>query len=261
MRKDKVIIKENRNYITKTITIRPDEDDAVFTYDQIREYCNKKLKIERKSGTKIVIRGLNILRDTTLKGFDEDEIMEDDQSALEDYIRRLQSIEIVTSASNKEYINRIYDQLPKEVTGFQFVTDSVNPDFDVGVSHQQTLARIKSTHYSIRANLQEYNAHKEYSIFCSYIQYSQYERLIEDGIFTQNLFYSINKKLDYIYDAKKELPNTQRGRRTEYFSTLFHNFTLRVYMVHLPSSNIIFRVGNSIWNIWNYDSARRVFAC
>ncbi len=64
------------NYTKKTITIRPDADNQVFTFKQVQEYCNKKMK-DFKPDAKVVVTGLNILRNTTLKGYDDDFMSED----------------------------------------------------------------------------------------------------------------------------------------------------------------------------------------
>ena len=41
MRKDPVKTLVTPNYTKKTITIRPDKDNKLFTRKKIKEYCNK----------------------------------------------------------------------------------------------------------------------------------------------------------------------------------------------------------------------------
>ena len=81
MRKDPVKVLNAPNYKKPTITIRPDKDNKLFTRSQIKTYCNKQMQ---KLGidAKMTVRGLNILRNSNLKGY-EDDFMDDD--AWDDY--------------------------------------------------------------------------------------------------------------------------------------------------------------------------------
>jgi hypothetical protein len=71
MRKSKVIIKKTKNYTCKTITIRPDKDDQVFTFRQVSDYCAMMTKKLEKNGGQYTVTALNILRNTTLKGYND----------------------------------------------------------------------------------------------------------------------------------------------------------------------------------------------
>lgn len=71
VRKDPIIEKKFKNYIKRTLTIRPDEEDQVFTFKQIKKYVEEKMKDLPPNG-RYFVRGLNILRDTTLKGYEDD---------------------------------------------------------------------------------------------------------------------------------------------------------------------------------------------
>lgn len=66
VRIDPVVKMVTQNYIKSTITIRPDKDNQVFTFKQVKDFCEKKFKT-LPPDTKIVVKGLNILRDTTLR--------------------------------------------------------------------------------------------------------------------------------------------------------------------------------------------------
>ena len=76
MRKEPVKTLVTPNYTKKTITIRPDKDNKWFTRKQIKEYCNKQMK---KLGIddRMTVTGLNILRNSSLKGY-EDDFMDDE---------------------------------------------------------------------------------------------------------------------------------------------------------------------------------------
>jgi len=76
MRKDPVKILVTPNYTKKTITIRPDKDNQLFTRKQIKTFCEKQIKKLGKDDT-MVVTGLNILRNSNLKGY-EDDFMDDD---------------------------------------------------------------------------------------------------------------------------------------------------------------------------------------
>lgn len=77
VRKSEVKIFTTPNYVKKTVTVRPDKENQVFTFKQIKKYCDEKLGSLPK-GTKYVVRAENILRDTTLKGLDDDFMDEED---------------------------------------------------------------------------------------------------------------------------------------------------------------------------------------
>lgn len=71
------IILEAPTYIKKSVTIHPDGENQLFSLDHIRKYCTEKMK-GFKEGSNVVITAMNILRETTLKGFNDD-FMTDDQ--------------------------------------------------------------------------------------------------------------------------------------------------------------------------------------
>ena len=70
VRKSQVKILTTPNYVKKSVTVRPDKDNEVFTFPQIKKYCHEKLK-NLPEGTVYIVRALNILRDTSLKEFDD----------------------------------------------------------------------------------------------------------------------------------------------------------------------------------------------
>jgi len=72
MRKDPVKILVTPNYTKKTITIRPDKDNHLFTRKQIKTFCEKKIKKLGKDD-RMVVTGLNILRNSNLKGYEDDD--------------------------------------------------------------------------------------------------------------------------------------------------------------------------------------------
>jgi hypothetical protein len=67
VRKDPVKIFEAIGYTKKTITIRPDKDNQVFTFEQVKKYYEDAKKTFPANSV-VTVRALNILRDTTLKG-------------------------------------------------------------------------------------------------------------------------------------------------------------------------------------------------
>ena len=77
VRKDEPKILVTPSYIKKTITIRPDKDNQVFTFKQVKDFVNKKLKT-LPANANAVVTGLSILRQTTLKGYHEDFMTEDE---------------------------------------------------------------------------------------------------------------------------------------------------------------------------------------
>ena len=76
MRKDPVKTLVTPNYTKKTITIRPNKDNQIFTRKQIKEYCEKQMQKLGKDD-RMVVTGLNILRNSSLKGY-EDDFTDDD---------------------------------------------------------------------------------------------------------------------------------------------------------------------------------------
>ena len=81
MRKDPVKTLITPNYKKTTITIRPDKDNQLFSRKQIKDYCEKQIAKLGKD-VKVVVTGLNILRNSSLKGY-EDDFMDD--NAWDDY--------------------------------------------------------------------------------------------------------------------------------------------------------------------------------
>ena len=75
MRKDPVKTLVTPNYTKKTITIRPNKQNQLFSRKQIKEYCQKQMQ---KLGIddRMTVTGLNILRNSSLKGY-EDDFMDD----------------------------------------------------------------------------------------------------------------------------------------------------------------------------------------
>jgi hypothetical protein len=83
MKQDEVIVKEYKTYITKTITFRPDSVDGAFSLDQTLKFANIQKKKLQTDKNKIIIRCLNILRDTTLCSYNG-EVM--DEQHYNDYL-------------------------------------------------------------------------------------------------------------------------------------------------------------------------------
>jgi hypothetical protein len=71
MKKDPVKELVTPNFIKKTVTIRPDKENQLFTYKQVKSYGEQVLKTLPKD-SKMIVKGENILRDTTLKGYNDD---------------------------------------------------------------------------------------------------------------------------------------------------------------------------------------------
>ena len=76
MRKDPVKTLVTPNYTKKTITIRPNIENQLFTRKQIKEYC-KKTNAQLGKDDRMVVTGLNILRNSNLKEY-EDDFMDDE---------------------------------------------------------------------------------------------------------------------------------------------------------------------------------------
>jgi hypothetical protein len=65
MRKDPVKTLVTPNYTKKTITIRPNKDNQLFTRNQIKEYCEKQM-LKLGINDRMVVTAMNILRNSTL---------------------------------------------------------------------------------------------------------------------------------------------------------------------------------------------------
>jgi len=76
MRKDPVKTLVTPNYTKKTITIRPDKNNQLFTRKQIKDYCQKQM-LKLGNDDRMVVTGLNILRNSNLKEY-EDDFMDDE---------------------------------------------------------------------------------------------------------------------------------------------------------------------------------------
>ena len=70
-------------FTKKTYVFRPEKENQVFDFKSAQKVYNKFLESVPEN-SKVVVRGLNILRDTTLKGFDDEFI---DEDAYDDYTK------------------------------------------------------------------------------------------------------------------------------------------------------------------------------
>ena len=64
--------KKGKNYMLYEETYNAKEDKTLLTYEQIKTYCKELEKeLEKKYGNRseMMVRGLNILGNTTLKGY------------------------------------------------------------------------------------------------------------------------------------------------------------------------------------------------
>eukprot|EP01022_Parablepharisma_sp_SALTPOND_P004386 TRINITY_DN1201_c0_g1_i1.p1 TRINITY_DN1201_c0_g1~~TRINITY_DN1201_c0_g1_i1.p1 ORF type:complete len:686 (+),score=41.23 TRINITY_DN1201_c0_g1_i1:108-2060(+) len=145
------------------------------------------------------------------------EILDDNKIILEQCIKKLQAIEIVCTEDNKEYINKIYEIIPEDLTTFRTLTGAINPDVEVGTSREQTKSRIFNIHYKIKSTLHEYAVYRD-----------SYERLVKEGIFLENLIYSIETKKDYIFEIGKKRAETRLGHYMERFRFLWHKTLLPI---------------------------------
>ena len=71
VKKSEVKVKQFRNFISKQVTIYPDRDDQLFDYKQVKAYVTKQTK-DLPEDAHVIVRGLNILRDSTLKSYGGD---------------------------------------------------------------------------------------------------------------------------------------------------------------------------------------------
>ena len=83
MRKDPVKTLVTPNYTKKTITIRPNKDNQLFTRKQIKDYCEKQM-LKLGINDQMIVTGLNILRNSNLKQYADDFFMDDE--AWENYL-------------------------------------------------------------------------------------------------------------------------------------------------------------------------------
>ena len=81
MRKDPVKTLVTPNYTKKTITIRPNKQNQLFSRKQIKEYCQKQM-LKLGIDDRMTVTGLNILRNSSLKGYEDDF----DDQAWENYL-------------------------------------------------------------------------------------------------------------------------------------------------------------------------------
>ena len=77
MRKDKVKTLVTQNYVKKSLTIRPTNDNQLFSRKQIKEYCQKQM-LKLGINDRMTVTGLNILRNSSLKSY-EDDFMDDEE--------------------------------------------------------------------------------------------------------------------------------------------------------------------------------------
>jgi hypothetical protein len=83
VRKSAVTQKKFLNFTSKEQTIYTDKDNQYFKYKTIRDFV-KKQEASLPQGSKMIVRGMNILRETTLKGYNG-EMMTDEQH--EEYVK------------------------------------------------------------------------------------------------------------------------------------------------------------------------------
>jgi hypothetical protein len=83
VKKSAVTEKQFLNFKSKEITYYPDASNGYFKQNKIREFYNK-VKSTLPEGSKVIVRGMNIVRGTTLKGYNDD-FMTDEQ--FEEYAR------------------------------------------------------------------------------------------------------------------------------------------------------------------------------
>jgi len=145
------------------------------------------------------------------------EILDDDKIIIEQCIKKFQAIEIVCTEENKEYINNIYETIPEELTYFRVITGTINPDMEVGKSVSETRSRIANIHYLLKSTLHEYAVYND-----------EYQRLIKEGVFIENLVYSLEKKFKYIYEPGKQEPTDKYQKYLEHFKLLWHTKILPV---------------------------------
>lgn len=69
----KELVSENKfnGFTKKEFVFRPDKKNQVFSYDMVKRIYNEFIKSLPKN-SRNVVRGLNILGDTTLKGYNQD---------------------------------------------------------------------------------------------------------------------------------------------------------------------------------------------
>jgi hypothetical protein len=61
VKRDPVNFFETPNYIKKTITIRPDKDNQIFTFKQVKDYVSKKMQ-DLPDGSAYTVTALNIIQ-------------------------------------------------------------------------------------------------------------------------------------------------------------------------------------------------------
>jgi hypothetical protein len=83
VKKSAVTEKRFLNFKSKEMTYYPDTKNGYFKQNKIREFYNK-VKSTLPEGSKVIVRGMNIVRGTTLKGYNDD-FMTDEQ--FEEYAR------------------------------------------------------------------------------------------------------------------------------------------------------------------------------
>ncbi len=64
--------------VVKELTVKPNKQNQLFTYDQIKQFLDQKLPMISKD-KKVIIRALNVLQDTTLKGYNDDSLITEDE--------------------------------------------------------------------------------------------------------------------------------------------------------------------------------------
>jgi hypothetical protein len=99
------------------------------------------------------------LRTLTCKFSQIEELMNDTKIEIETNVKKLQAIELVASEQNKQYIQKIYDIIPEDITSFRSMTGAVPPDLDAGDSESARHSKIQDIHYDLKIALAEYEVY------------------------------------------------------------------------------------------------------
>lgn len=101
------------------------------------------------------------LRTLTCKFAQMEELMNDTKIDIENYIKKLQAIEIV-ARDTEEYIGEIFKTIPEDITSFRSMTGAVPPDLNAGTTPSERHKKIPDIHYDLKISLADYDVYQSY---------------------------------------------------------------------------------------------------
>ena len=159
------------------------------------------------------------------------EIMDDDSAIIEKSLRKLQSIEAHCSKDNADYINKIYETVPEELTSFRTISLWSVYDEEITGTNDEVRSIIADNHYKIKSNMMEYIAQKD-----------KLERTIETGIFLKQLIISVKKNSKYIIEHGKPEPEKTTDKIKARLRFLWHTLFMPILFLIICALLVLYAV-------------------